>query len=175
MFWLKIIGRFLRVLREGATPGQIAAGFLLGFAIGFIPGAPLHVLILVLITLVFSVNLSMAIAGILVALAVGWLFDPLIERLGYWLLVDVHFLKGLWTAMYNSPVIMLTRFNNTVIMGASAAMLALAWPLYWLLSRGVVVYREKYLARVERLRIVQMLKASKFYRWYQRLSGLRLS
>ena len=63
MFWLKIVGTFLKTLKEGATPSQIALGFVLGWAIGMVPGWPLQVWGLLLLLLILQANLGIALAA----------------------------------------------------------------------------------------------------------------
>ena len=37
MFWLKLIRDFIKILREGQTPAQIAGGFAAGSIVGLSP------------------------------------------------------------------------------------------------------------------------------------------
>ncbi|MFH0991984.1 MAG: hypothetical protein V1799_18415 [bacterium] len=46
MFWLKIIKDFIKILRAGQTPAQIAGGFALGAIVGLSPMFTLQGLVL---------------------------------------------------------------------------------------------------------------------------------
>lgn len=173
MLWLKIIGKFLKVLKEGATPAQIALGFALGWAIGLIPGWPAQAWVLMLVLLVLRANLSMALAGVALAAGLGWLLDPLLDGLGGAILTT-DALRGVFTALYNSPPWGLTRFNNTVVMGGTVASAASAILLFPLLIRAVHWYRERLLQRIARLKVVQMLMGTRIVAFYQRLEQMGL-
>jgi uncharacterized protein (TIGR03546 family) len=174
MVWLKILAKLLRVLKDGATPAQIALGFVLGWAIGMIPGWPVQVWLLVLLLLVLQANLSMALVGMAVAAALSWIFDPALDALGGAVLTAGP-LQGLFTGLYNSPPWGLTRFNNTIVMGGMLVALVTGSALFPLVVRGVRWYRERLLARMDKWRLVQVLKSSRLYGWYQRLHDLGLA
>ena len=172
MVWLTFLGRFINAINAGASPAQIAGGFTLGFMIGLVPGWPLQDVVLLLVTLIVNVNLGMALAGAFVAVFVGWLFDPFFDTFGAGLLLDVEFLQGLWIFMYNSPLLSLTRFNNTVVMGSTVTALLLALPMFWTVRYIVFRYREVILARIREWRLVRFLQGSRAYRWYKRVREL---
>lgn len=173
MLWLKLIGKFLKVLKEGATPAQIALGFVLGWAIGLIPGWPAQVWVLVLVLLVLQANLSMALVGVALAAGLGWLLDPVLDGLGAAIL-NAGPLRGLFTVLYNSPPWGVTRFNNTVVMGATVAGVVSAVALFPLVVWAVRWYRERLLERIKRLKVVQMLMGTRIVAFYQRLESMGL-
>lgn len=172
MIWLRLLANFINAVSTGAHPAQIAGGFTLGFVMGLVPGWPLHVWILLIATLLLNVNLGMAVAGSFIAVVLAWLFDPLVDALGAWLLEDVALLHSLWTAMFNSPIWMLTRFNNTVVMGATVFGLAGAVPLFFALRYLIIKYRETIVARIRTWRLVALVRGSRAYDWYTRLRRL---
>lgn len=169
MFWLNFFAKLIKLIKEGATPAQLAGGFSLGFFIGLTPGWPLHILVTLFLLLIFRLNLSMATLGATLAVALSWLLDPLIEPLGGWMLQDVAALKTLWTLMYNNPLMMLTHFNNTVVMGSFILGFALLLPLYFSISWFITKYREK-LAAVMEGWFNKLLKITRLHKLYQRAS-----
>ncbi|MDH4121234.1 MAG: TIGR03546 family protein [Deltaproteobacteria bacterium] len=169
---LKSLAKVLKVLKDGATPNQIAGGVALGFVLGMTPGWPLQMLLILFITLLLNVNLTMAGVATLLGATMGLLLDPLINMFGRILLQDLTAFKGLYTAMYNNPFLMLTRFNNTVVMGSLVVSLLLAAPVFFLSRRGVVVYRKKYLPKMDKFKVIQLLKGSKLYGLYVRLDRM---
>jgi uncharacterized protein (TIGR03546 family) len=91
--------------------------------------------------------------------------------LGYYLLVDVEALRDFYIAMYNAPVIGLSRFNNTVVMGSLFTAILALIPVVPFLSRFVLFYREKIDPKITKLKIVQLIKGSKLYGLYEKFSG----
>jgi len=169
MFIVKLLGKLLKALSSGESPRQIAGGFILGMILGLTPFWSLHNLVVILLVIILSVNISMAIFSWLIFSAFAYLLDPLFHSLGYWLLVDVTALRGLWTAMYNIPVVPLTRFNNTVVLGSFVSSLVLLVPMFFVVKRGVVLYREKIHDRVQKLKIVKIVKSSGIYSLYKKI------
>jgi len=45
--------------------------------------------------------------------------------------------------------------------------------MYFLVKHGVVLYREKIDARIQKWKIIQAIKSSKLYSLYQKISNLR--
>lgn len=173
MIWLKLIGKILSTLKDGATPAQIALGFVLGWMIGMIPGWPVQVWAVILLLLILQANLGMAFVGMAFASALAWIFDPLLDALGASIL-GAEALHGIFTTMYNLPPWALTRFNNTVMMGAFAAAIGSSVVLFPLIARAVRWYREVLLARITRFKFVQVILGSRIVGWYRRLEEMGL-
>jgi uncharacterized protein (TIGR03546 family) len=171
MFWLKYIQGLIKTLNENTSPREIAAGVVLGSILGLLPKTNLLGLFIWVLILMLQVNIGMATAAIILFAIVGHLTDPFTEKLGYWALTGVPGLEGLWTAMYNTPIIPFTNFNNTLVMGNLLFGLLLAIPLYFATRRGVVVYRERYRDRILRWKLIQAVTATKWFELYQRWSG----
>lgn len=171
MFWTNIIAKLLKILNNGATPNQIAGGFVLGFWLGLIPGFPLHALLIWLILLLLNVNLSMALLAMAISVGFAWGFDSLFHAFGAWILEDIPALTTTWTAMYNNSFIMLTRFNNTVVMGSTAAGLILLLPMFFIVKVLVIQYREKIMTSIQKWKLVQFIKGSQIYSLYTRMGG----
>jgi len=172
MFFFNIFGKILKILRSNQTPAQIAGGFVLGMLLGITPFWSLINVILLLILILVNVNLSATILAYALFSAVVYLADPLFHTLGFWLLADVNMLHPVWVVLYNAPVIPYTRFNNTVYLGSFLVGLLLSIPVYAGVKTFVIQYREKYETRVNNWKWVKWLKASKLYRWYDRLKFL---
>jgi uncharacterized protein (TIGR03546 family) len=173
MFWLKLVRDFLKILREGQTPAQIAGGFALGSILGFSPMFTLQGAAVWLILLVLDVNLSAAIVAMTIFKLIAFLVDPLFHWLGYTLLVRVDVLQGIWTTLYNAPVAPLTRFNNTVVLGSFVVALLAFIPVFIGMRRFVVAYRTHVHSRIEKWKLYQTINRSTLVRWYQRLRDLK--
>lgn len=172
MFWLKLIANFIKILREGQTPAQVAGGFALGFILGLSPMLTLQGLVVWLIILMLDVNLSAVTLSILVFKLIAFIFDPLFHHLGYFVLVNIDGLKGLWTTLYNAPIAPLTRFNNTVVMGSFVSAVILFPVVYFGMKKFVVAYRTTIGARIEKMKIYQIISKSSLVQTYQRIRGM---
>jgi len=169
MIFIKLLGKLLKALKSDASPGQIAGGFVLGMILGLTPFWSLHNLVVLLLLILIRVNISMAVFSFLVFSGIAYLFDPLFHNLGYFLLVDVKFLHGLWVALYNTPILALSNFNNTVVMGSLVVSLLLIFPMYPLTEKGVIFYRERIDSKVQKWKITKIMKSSKIYSIYTKI------
>lgn len=172
MFWIKFVTNFLKILRAGQTPAQIAGGFALGAIVGLSPSFTLQGLFVWLVIFVLDVNLSAAFFAFAAFSLFAYVFDPLFHSLGYFLLVDVTFLQGLWTWLYNAPLAPLSRFYNTVVMGSFVSAVVLSFPIYFGMKRFVVAYRTHIHARIEQWKIYKVLSKNSLVVWYQRIRSL---
>ncbi len=170
MLILKFVLKFVAILNKDATPKAIAGGMALGAIMGITPAGSLHNLVVLFLLMMLRVNFSAGLVGAAVFKLFSYLFDPLFNRLGYWLLVDVKPLQPLWERIYNTPVLPWFKLNNTLTLGSLVVSIVLFYPLYRLLIVGVVQYRQKLMTRIAKWRIVTLLKASSLYRLYARFS-----
>lgn len=173
MFILEFLAKLFKILRSEVSPSQIAWGMVLGMIIGLTPIWSLHNLILFFLIIILKVNIAMAILSFGIFSGFAYIFDPVFHNLGYYILVDISSLKSLWTTLYNIPVVALSRYNNTVVMGSLTIAILFIFPFYIFSKKFVVVYREKIDPKFQKLKIVQIVKGSKFYSIYQKISDWR--
>jgi uncharacterized protein (TIGR03546 family) len=172
MFWLQLLKSFIRVLRSGQTPRQIAGGFALGATVGLMPFLTLQGLLLWLVILILDVNLSAAVLAATLFALIAYIVDPLFHAMGYLLLANSSWLHAFWTSLYNAPIAPLTRFNNTVVLGSFVAGLLLFLPVYFGMRRFVLAYRTHLHTKVERLKIYQVISKSTLIKWYDRIKNV---
>ncbi|HDQ45750.1 MAG TPA: TIGR03546 family protein [bacterium] len=172
MIFLKILSKFIRVLRSAASPNQIAWGFALGAIAGLTPLNALHNLAVLILLIILNVNIAAAILALTIFSLIAWLFDPFFHTIGYAVLVQLSWLRPAWTDLYNAPVAPLTRFNNTVVMGGLLTSLVLLIPNYLLFRWFVIRYRESWNDRIRKWKVVQILKSSKIVRFYLKIRGM---
>ena len=172
MFWLKIITKFIKALRAGDPPAQIAGGFSLGYLIGLMPFWTLQDVVILLVLVFANVNLSAGFLAMILAGLIAFLLDPVFHHLGLLLLTGIPALQGLWETLYNLPVAPLSRFNNTVVLGSLAIGLLTVWPVYLGMKKLVLAYRAGLEARVKKWKIVQLLKGNTVVRWFLKIWNL---
>lgn len=169
MFWLKFISKFIKVLRSGESPPLIAGGFAMGFFVGLTPFWTLQNMLLLAIAILTKVNLSAVFFALFLFSFVAFLFDPLFHDLGYAVLVNVESLQGLWTTLYNWPIVPFSRFNNTVVMGSALTALVLALPVYYLANKGIIAYRRTWGEKIEKSKLVKAVKGTTVFQWYAKI------
>lgn len=167
---LKLIRSLFKTLHSDGSPAQIALGIALGAALGLTPIANVHNVLIVLLLAVLNVSFAAGMFAWAVFVPVGFMLDPVFDRLGRMLLVDTPALRPLWTTWDNVPGLALTNFNNTIVLGSLLVWLALFVPLYVASRIGVVRYRATIGERVKNSRYYKLLEASQLYhayRWFR--------
>jgi len=172
MLVAKYFFKLLKAISSEAEPWQLAAGFVLGMIMGLTPLVSLHNLLLLAVILLLKVNIGMAILALSVFSGIAYIADPIFDAIGYQLLT-AEGLKAMWTMLYNQPVIALSNFYNTVVLGSLISALVLAVPAYPTIQKFVVYYRENIHQRIQKWKIVQVLKSSKLYALYQNVNKFR--
>ena len=166
---LKLLQSLVRTLHSDGSPVQIAAGFALGAALGLTPIANVHNVAVVLLLAVLNVSFGAGLLAWALFIPVGFLLDPLFDRVGRWLLLDTPALRDTWTAWDNTPVLALSGFSNTVVLGSVVVWLALFLPIFLLARLGVLRYRATVGERVRQSHFYRALHASRaydVYRWF---------
>lgn len=167
---LKIFLKFIKVLNSENDPHQISLAFCFAMVAGFTPIFSLHNIIVLLLVLILRINLSGFILGLIVFSGIAYLLDPVFHGLGLFIL-KAGPLEGLWTTLYGSTIWRLENYNNSIIMGSLVVSILLFFPAYIIFNKLIINYRDKVKAFIEKLKIVQALKASKIYSIYQTLSS----
>src|SRR3954466_7288266 len=138
---LKLLHSLAKTLHSEGTPTQIGLGVALGAALGLTPIANAHNLVVLLLLAVLNVSFGAGMLAWGVFVPVGFMLDPLFDRVGHWLLVDATSLRPLWTTWDNQPVLALTNFNNTVVLGSLVVWFVLFLPIYFASQIAVIRYR----------------------------------
>lgn len=154
---LKPLRLLAKALAALDSPRQLAAGLALGFAVGLIPKTSLLAHLGLVLLCAVQVNLAAAYAAAALASLASLPADPLAHAVGEALLVKAAFLKPLWTALYNLPVVPWTGFNNTVTLGWAVVGAALAYPLYRALVGPCERHAPALGARLKGYKAVQLL------------------
>ncbi|MGH7676873.1 MAG: TIGR03546 family protein, partial [Gemmatimonadaceae bacterium] len=129
--FIKLVRSLIKTLHSDGSPAQIAFGVALGAALGLTPIANAHNGLILLLLAVLNVSFAAGMFAWGVFVPVGFMLDPVFDRIGTWFLVDASFLRPLWTTWDNVPGLALTNFNNTVVLGSVVFWLLLFGPLYY--------------------------------------------
>jgi uncharacterized protein (TIGR03546 family) len=163
---LTLFARLLNALNSDSAPGQVAFAFSLSLFVGLMPFLSVFNLLILLLVLILRVNLSAFIFGVMLFSLIGYLIDPLSASLGEAVLLAPG-LQETWTSLYQNEWMRVLAFNNTVTMGGFLIALVSLLPVTYLSRVLIIQYRHRVLAYINRLKVVQVLKASKVYALYR--------
>ena len=170
LVFIKLLRSLVKTLHSDGTPAQIAFGIALGAALGLTPIVNAHNLIVLFLLCVLNVSFAAGLFAWALFVPIGFVLDPLFDRLGHWLLVGQPALRPFWASWDSVPGLALTNFNNTVVLGSVVAWLVLFIPLYFASRLGVTRYRASIGERVRNSRYYKLLEASQIYnvyRWFR--------
>lgn len=162
---LKLLQSLFKTLHSEGTPGQVAAGLMLGAGIGLTPLLSAHNLVLFAAIVLLNVSFGGGMLGMALFTPLGFLLDPLFDRIGSALLNNPA-LREMWTSLYNLPLVPFTNFNNTVTLGSFVFWVVTAVPIYFLGKWAIHKYRSTYGERVMNSKFFKGLRASKLYNVY---------
>jgi len=163
---IKLIQSLFGALHSEGTPGQLAAGIVLGSFLGLTPLLNLHNALIFALLVLLNVSFAGGMLGWALFIPIGFLLDPLFDWIGHSLLLAPS-LRGLWTSCYNTPIVPLTNFNNTVVLGSLVFAVLFAVPLFLATRLAVIRYRATIGERVRQSRWYRAVMASKAYNVYK--------
>ncbi len=164
---LKLLQKLVKTLNSEGTPGQVAAGLALGSALGLTPLMNLHNLVILGAAMLLNVSFPGVMLGWALAIPAGFALDPVFDAIGRALLLGSPALAPLWTRLANTPVVPLTNFNNTIVLGSVLCWVALFLPIYFGGRWGVARYRATVYPRLARSKAFRAVTASKLYNVYR--------
>ncbi len=168
---LKQIFGFLKLLNSETGHNQLAAGISAGFVLGMTPMLSLQSFLIFICIFFFRIQAGAAFLAAFFFAFAGWLLDPIFHAIGT-TVRSLESLQGIFTSMYNMPLLPLTRFNNTIVMGSGVVTLALS-PIVFLLSRTLILkYRVTVVARIKETKMWKGIQATSFYKWYYTYDNL---
>lgn len=166
------LAKLFKALNAETSPWAIAGAFTLGMFLGLTPLFSLHNVLILFLAFALRINFSAFLLAFVVFSGLAYLLDPVFDWLGESVL-QAAALQGLWESWYENPLARLMQYNHTITMGSVLFCLLAAGPWLLLSHRLIVLYRARVQAWFLRLRLVQVLKGTKFFMAYQRISGLR--
>lgn len=168
---LKQLFAFIKLLNSDTGHNQIAAGLALGIVLGFSPMLSLQALLVFLIAFFFRVQLGAAFLSAFFFKFIAFIIDPVADQVGQ-LVLELPSLRPLYIEMYNMPLVPLTRFNNSIVMGGAIISLLAVIPAYFIFQNAILKYRVNVVAKFEDTKFWKALKATGFYKWYATYKSL---
>lgn len=167
----KQIFQFLKLLNSDTGTNQIAAGIACGFVLGMTPTLSLQTIVIFILLFLFRIQMGAAFLTAFFFKFISYSLDPAFDAVGAAVL-EMESLQGLFTTLYNLPIIPLTRFNNTIVMGSGVVTLA-AFPFVYFASKVLVIkYRAQVVARFRATKIWRAIQATTLYKWYYKYDQL---
>jgi len=139
--FIKWIAALIIAINANSRAGEIAAGAACGFLLALLPAGNLLWIILFLIFFFTKINLGAEFLFIALLKLPVSLLSGLLHGIGYFALTQPA-LHGIFTDLYNIPLIPYTRFNNTVVMGGLITGIVFWLPFFFLLRLLVLLYRK---------------------------------
>ena len=167
---LKFLHSLAKTLHSEGTPAQIAGGIALGAALGLTPLMNLHNAIVLVLLCIINVSFGAGLLGMALFAPLGFILDPLFDRIGHWLLTDVTSLRPFFAWIDTQPVLAYTNLTNTVVLGSVVGWLVLFVPIFLAARIGVIRYRLSLGEWFMKTRIYHALGATKVfdvYSWFR--------
>ena len=167
---LTLLAKILGALSSDTRPLQLSLAFGFAFLIGFNGFLSLVGLAVIALLFIVRVNLSIFLAMSAVFGVLSLLLSPLTAGLGKSLLTEPTWAE-MWTSLYNTYWFRVFELNNTLELGAAVFSLFAFVPVVVVAHWLVLKYRKVFMDWVSKFKVVQTLKASKFYRIYEAVHG----
>lgn len=168
---LKQIFAFFKLLNSDNGTNSLAAGLACGLILGFAPFISLQTFLIFVLVFIFRIQLGAAFLSAFFFKFVAYLFDPVANALGQKVL-EAPALRPLFISMYNAPLIPMTRFNNSIVMGSMVTSLLLAPIAFVVFKLLIIKYRATVVARFKQTKYWKAFSATTFYNWYCKYDNL---
>lgn len=152
-----LIAKLIVALNSNSRPGEMASAIAFGFLLALIPGGNFLWTLLFILAFFLKHNMGSFLLSLALFRLVTPFFDPALSSLGG-IILETSFLRGGFTILYNLPLLSYTNFNNTVVMGAFAAGVALWIPVFLLFDKLVRIYRKTLAPKIAESKLVKALK-----------------
>lgn len=162
---LTSLAKILKVLNSEASPWQIGWAIGLGLLAGLLPFGFLTLVILLIVCL-FTINLSTFLVVWGLCSGLMFIFGDALEALTWQYAQQ----PGLLQLLASTETLQLLHLHHTLVLGAFVLGLLLLLPAAWLGAILVKQYRLRLMTRLQQIKIVQMLNATKLFQLYQKLN-----
>ncbi len=155
----KGVVKLILFLNSNRYVGEVAWAVALALLLALIPAGNLLWITLLIIGFLIRINHGVMILFTLIFGLITPLLDPLLDRLGYGILT-LPGLAGVWTNLYELPLMPLTKFNHTLVMGGLIVGLVALFPMYLISGWCIRWYRNHMQERVAN---------TKLFKWFKKI------
>jgi uncharacterized protein (TIGR03546 family) len=153
---LKAIAKLILALNGNVKKDEIAAGFAWGLLLGLIPAGNIFWIALFLISFFFRHNHGAKIFSMAVVKLLSPIIVYQIDAFG-WQILHIDALLPFFTALYNTPFVPFTKFNNTLVMGGLISGVILWLPVFFIFMALIPLYRNHVAVRVRNSKLVKTI------------------
>jgi len=168
---LKQLFALIKLLHSETGTESIAWGVAMGFILGMTPALSLQSILVFLLLFIFRIQIGAAFLAAFFFKFIAFLLDPVFHSIGSTVL-QMEGLKGIFTELYNMPIVPLTRFYNSIVMGSGVVAILLIPVVYYSAKFAVLKYRMTVVARVKGTKAWKLFQATTFYKWYTTYDNL---
>ncbi len=165
-FVLKPVRLLLKAFVTESTPRQMSLGLALGVFLGLVPKGNLLAIALGIMLAATRVNLAIAACAVVICTFASGRLDSVFDQIGGYVLSQPA-LRNLWTAIYNTPFMPWTDFNNSIVMGSFLTGLVLIWPVHRISRPVFGKYSEQLSRHARRWWLARVLLGAE---WADRIS-----
>jgi uncharacterized protein (TIGR03546 family) len=168
---LKQLFAFFKLLNSDTGTNQLASGVACGLILGFSPVLSIQTLIVFICLFLFRIQMGAAFLAAFFFKFVAFLIDPIAHEIGKDVLA-MPGLQGLWTQLYNMPLIPYTRFNNSIVMGSGVLAIILTPFVFFISKMLIVKYRKTVVERFKDTKVWKAVQATYLYKWYAKYDNM---
>jgi uncharacterized protein (TIGR03546 family) len=160
--------KLLKALNSEVGPWQIAFAGAFSMIIGLTPLWSMHNVFVLLLVFIFRVHLATFFVFWGVFSGLAYLADPWFHDIGLGLLYNEG-LQAMWTGLYQNDFWLASHFNHSITLGSLLVTVIAFLPTAVLFRLGIIQYRAYMLPYINKMKVIQVLKGSKFYQLYERV------
>jgi uncharacterized protein (TIGR03546 family) len=164
---MKQIVKLIKALNSNQEPWQLSGAVVLGMIVGFLPFFNIFELLFIFLAFILNINIFLFFLSVGLFEILAFVLDPVINKVGYTILTFEP-LIAVWTFLYNIPYMRLTDFNNTVVMGSLIFSILFSVPMFFILNKLIIKYRQT-IAKI--FNKIPILKALKIFEIYDKVAG----
>lgn len=157
MFTLK---KIWDALNYAGKPWQISLAISLAMIVGLTPFVSLHNLIIIVLALLLNIHIGSFILFSGIFSGVAYMFDPFFHSFGLSLLTNES-LNSLWTSFYNNPILNISQFNNTIMMGSLTVSIIVFIPLFIIINTLLIKYRSSVASKLQNIPLFNKITFNK--------------
>lgn len=162
---LKQLFAFFKLLNSDTGLNQLSAGLACGIILGFSPFLSLQTLLVLTLIFFFRIQMGAAFLSAFFFKFIAWAFDPVADFLGRKVL-ETESLRPIFVDLYNMPLVPMTRFNNSIVMGSMLIGILLAIPGFFIFRHLILKYRSSVVENFKQTKIWKAWTATKIYNLY---------
>jgi len=167
---ITMVLKLLKALNSEIGPWQIAFAGALALVIGLTPLWSVHNLVILLLAFVLRVHLATFFMFWALFTGLAYLLDPWFHQIGLYWLTQAS-LNETWTTMYQQDFWQVMHFNHSKTLGSLIVTVLAFLPTALLFRLGIIRYRASMMPWLNKLKVMQVLKGSRFYQLYERVDG----